>query len=167
METIAHKKLFVKIPVEFAQYGYLTFLRPKELAVYLALKQFENSVTHVCFPSYKTINRITRVSKSNVRHILTKLELFQLIDELKSTPQDPHKYNKYFIRPNIHPINAWALDELRKVAADIKKKRAERWRTRKQMLPRLYATRVAHSSQKVKGILAKVLAQIPQQTKPT
>jgi len=161
-----HKKLFIKLPIEFIDAGWPRLLRKKEYDVYLALKRFENSKRHDCFPSYKVISDIAGVNGSNIRHIIDKLILFWLIRELPSTEKDPHKYNKYYICQHIYKPTVEQLGELRQLAKQIQIRRAEKWKKRRKQIPRRFTTRLAQASPKIKAILGPVMQGIAQRTKP-
>ena len=156
MDNIAHKKQFVKIPVEFFENGWATLLRHEELKVFLFLWRWRNSDLNISHPSLRTISKKTKTTLETVRHVIDRLIFFNLIRICHRKEFIHVQYNVYTFPLTFPKISEEWLQSRRNMAWTLRQRRQEIWKLRRQGIPREAVQDIVKKSQTIQDVLEQI-----------
>ena len=85
-------KQHVQLPNDL---GDISFIKPKDQLVYVAIKKFMNKDTKEAFPSLETLHKITKLSINTIRDCIERLVKSGFIEVRKEKRKNVYKFLKY------------------------------------------------------------------------
>ena len=85
-------KQHVQLPNDL---GDISFIKPKDQLVYVAIKKFMNKDTKEAFPSLETLHNLTKLSINTIRDCIERLVKSGFIEVRKDGRKNVYKFLKY------------------------------------------------------------------------
>ena len=85
-------KQHVQLPNDL---GDISFIKPKDQLVYVAIKKFMNNETKEAFPSLNTLHNLTKLSINTIRECIDRLVNSGFIEVRKEGRKNIYKFLKY------------------------------------------------------------------------